>query len=100
MLTAKDKPDSPLQCSGHASLIQTDEGNWYIAYLCTRPVEGKAAILGRETAIQEVYWTEDSWLRLVGGGKDRKSTRLNSSHVAISYADLCLQKNKKEERQV
>src|SRR5690625_6428418 len=33
MLTAKDKPDSPLQCSGHASLIQTDEGNWYIAYL-------------------------------------------------------------------
>lgn len=68
MLTAKDKPDSPLQCSGHASLIQTDEGNWYIAYLCTRPVEGKAAILGRETAIQEVYWTEDGWLRLVGGG--------------------------------
>src|SRR5690625_6187742 len=24
--------------------------------------------------------------------KDRKSTRLNSSHVAISYADFCLQK--------
>jgi xylan 1,4-beta-xylosidase len=29
---------------------------------------GKAAILGRETAIQEVYWTEDGWLRLVDGG--------------------------------
>src|SRR5690625_5937304 len=24
--------------------------------------------------------------------KDRKSTRLNSSHVAISYADFCLEK--------
>src|SRR5438034_4086612 len=24
---------------------------------------------------------------------DRKSTRLNSSHTVISYADLCLQKN-------
>src|SRR5699024_11414471 len=24
---------------------------------------------------------------------DRKSTRLNSSHVSISYADLCLKKN-------
>src|SRR5690625_6849220 len=26
--------------------------------------------------------------------KDRKSTRLNSSHVAISYAVLCLKNNK------
>src|SRR5690625_6582846 len=27
-------------------------------------------------------------------GGDRKSTRLNSSHVAISYPDFCLKKNK------
>src|SRR5690625_6216606 len=27
-----------------------------------------------------------------GGGGDRKSTRLNSSHVAISYAVICLKK--------
>src|SRR5690625_6104196 len=27
--------------------------------------------------------------------QDRKSTRLNSSHVAISYAVLCLQKKKR-----
>src|SRR5690625_6656205 len=27
-------------------------------------------------------------------GEDRKSTRLNSSHVAISYAVFCLKKNK------
>src|SRR5437870_7217180 len=29
-------------------------------------------------------------------GKDRKSTRLNSSHVAISYAVFCLKKKKKK----
>src|SRR5439155_11604050 len=29
--------------------------------------------------------------------EDRKSTRLNSSHVAISYAVFCLKKKKKEE---
>src|SRR5690625_1719204 len=29
---------------------------------------------------------------------DRKSTRLNSSHVAISYAVFCLKKKKKRER--
>src|SRR5690625_5453934 len=28
------------------------------------------------------------------GPKDRKSTRLNSSHVAISYAVFCLKKKK------
>src|SRR5690625_6522327 len=28
-------------------------------------------------------------------GSDRKSTRLNSSHVAISYAVFCLKKNTK-----
>src|SRR5690625_2591269 len=36
---------------------------------------------------------------IIGGlllfiGKDRKSTRLNSSHVAISYAVFCLKKKK------
>src|SRR5690625_6788427 len=30
---------------------------------------------------------------------DRKSTRLNSSHVAISYAVFCLKKNNKPHRQ-
>src|SRR5690625_6176766 len=31
-------------------------------------------------------------------GQDRKSTRLNSSHVAISYAVFCLKKKKMLER--
>src|SRR5690606_40519229 len=31
-------------------------------------------------------------------GKDRKSTRLNSSHVKISYAVFCLKKKKKKQR--
>src|SRR5690625_5664751 len=30
------------------------------------------------------------------GQEDRKSTRLNSSHVAISYAVFCLKKKKKK----
>src|SRR3712207_9018533 len=30
----------------------------------------------------------------VGTGKDRKSTRLNSSHANISYAVFCLEKKK------
>src|SRR6266540_6668954 len=30
-----------------------------------------------------------------GPGRDRKSTRLNSSHITISYAVFCLKKKKK-----
>src|SRR5690349_23627311 len=32
------------------------------------------------------------------GGQDRKSTRLNSSHVEISYAVFCLKKKKKNNK--
>src|SRR3989442_8760590 len=35
-----------------------------------------------------------------GGLEDRKSTRLNSSHVRISYAVFCLKKKKKNTEQV
>src|SRR5438045_6716805 len=31
-----------------------------------------------------------------GEGRDRKSTRLNSSHLGISYAVFCLKKKKKK----
>src|SRR5690242_21597820 len=31
-----------------------------------------------------------------GASKDRKSTRLNSSHMSISYAVFCLKKKKKQ----
>src|SRR5437660_5280366 len=34
-----------------------------------------------------------------GYGRDRKSTRLNSSHVAISYAVFCLKKKKKKRKE-
>src|SRR5690625_3133303 len=37
-----------------------------------------------------VLWMIDTY------GKDRKSTRLNSSHVAISYAVFCLKKKTTE----
>src|SRR5690625_5428593 len=34
-------------------------------------------------------------IRMICPGKDRKSTRLNSSHVAISYDVFCLEKKNK-----
>src|SRR5436305_6699913 len=38
----------------------------------------------------------DAEQRVLGDVQDRKSTRLNSSHVRISYAVFCLKKKKKK----
>jgi len=70
ILTSKPDPTLPLQKSGHASLVETQTGEWYIAHLCARPLPSRGrCILGRETAIQKVVWTDDGWLRLEGGGR-------------------------------
>src|SRR3989442_8737901 len=37
----------------------------------------------------------ENYSRHLTGHRDRKSTRLNSSHVRISYAVFCLKKKKK-----
>src|SRR5256885_3176447 len=39
-------------------------------------------------------------LRMWGLIRDRKSTRLNSSHLVISYAVFCLKKKKKKQRRL
>src|SRR5690242_21334001 len=40
----------------------------------------------------------DTTQKQVIGSQDRKSTRLNSSHMSISYAVFCLKKKKKQEK--
>src|SRR5690625_6675094 len=58
-------------------------------------VEGLLEILFA-TDVRMLWQTH--WL--TGGGLDRKSTRLNSSHVAISYAVFCLKKKKDRQAHV
>ncbi|WND03892.1 glycoside hydrolase family 43 protein [Temperatibacter marinus] len=68
-LTAADKPAKGLQRCGHASLVETQEGDFYLPHLCSRPLEGlKRSPLGRETAIQKFTYTEDGWFRMASGG--------------------------------
>ncbi|HBS5782974.1 glycoside hydrolase family 43 protein [Klebsiella aerogenes] len=75
-LTNVDTPDSYIQKQGHGALVSTPEGEWYYASLCARPWNrpGESiydprgwSTLGRETAIQKVYWDDDGWPRIVGG---------------------------------
>ncbi|WP_396594136.1 glycoside hydrolase family 43 protein [Brevundimonas sp. R86498] len=68
ILTARDRPDAPLQRAGHADLVETPEGDTYAVYLCGRPLPNRGrCVLGRETAIQRMVWGEDGWLRTEAG---------------------------------
>jgi xylan 1,4-beta-xylosidase len=69
ILTSQGKPELTLQKAGHASIVETQHGEWYMVHLCSRPVgPERRCILGRETAIQKCVWTDDGWLRLEYGG--------------------------------
>src|SRR5256885_9700523 len=69
-----------------------------------RPVGCRNARVGDELAAAALQLRGDPRRRqpqpALGrpGGADRKSTRLNSSHLVISYAVFCLKKKKKKRR--
>ena len=80
ILTSRHHEEILLQKSGHCDLVETPEGEWYTVHLCGRASEERnpadAArfpncrryILGRETAVQKMKWTEDEWLVMECGG--------------------------------
>ena len=70
VLTSRNDESLELQKAGHGELVQTPAGDWYLAHLCSRPLgkgENRRCILGRETALQRVVWSQDGWLRLPDG---------------------------------
>ncbi len=60
MLTERDDPQSPIQCAGHADLVEASDGTWWAVFLGTRPHKGMSA-LGRETFLAPVTWTQEGW---------------------------------------
>src|SRR5690606_42032768 len=69
--------------------------------ICTMPVfEGKEYGTNRSAERQALFGGIVEGAAAGGrGARDRKSTRLNSSHVKISYAVFCLKKKKKKNQQ-
>src|SRR5262245_19099671 len=67
-MSARQRPDSALQRAGHADLVETQNGETYMVYLCGRPIANRGrCTLGRETAIQKMTWSDDGWLRTTDG---------------------------------
>src|SRR5205085_10330742 len=68
ILSARNRPDAPLQRTGHADLVETQDGETYMVFLCGRPLRNRGrCTLGRETAIQPMRWDADGWLRTMDG---------------------------------
>ena len=55
-----DRPD-PVTCTGHADLVQTQNGDWYAVFLGCQPYQGNFFNTGRETFMLPVTWTADGW---------------------------------------
>lgn len=73
----------PLQKAGHGSLVETQNGEWYLVHLCSRPLPGlQQSPLGRETAIQKCEWTEDGWIRPVNGQRPQLEVQAPDLHAA------------------
>lgn len=50
-----------IQRCGHGKPVQTQNGDWYMVYLCGRMIGKGYSILGRETALDPITWTADGW---------------------------------------
>jgi xylan 1,4-beta-xylosidase len=72
ILTQRDldpaRPD-PITSTGHAQLVETQNGDWWAVFLGTRPYEDDDYNTGRETFLLPVHWTADGWPVILDQGK-------------------------------
>src|SRR2546426_1632414 len=88
MFAASLKKPVPPSVVGEKVLEIVDSGTWQLRH----PVGPDAvSFLQWRKAMSDEEWV--AWGAL-GDDADRKSTRLNSSHLVISYAVFCLKKKK------
>ncbi|MDP9026101.1 MAG: family 43 glycosylhydrolase [Actinomycetota bacterium] len=84
-------PRSGIQKAGHGCLVDTPDGEWYLAHLASRPLpDSRRSMLGRETFVQKVEWTDNGWVRMVDGGRlarDRVPGISGLSYAAKTSAD-------------
>lgn len=52
---------SPVSVTGHADIVDTQNGEWWMVLLAVRPYQGEHYNLGRETFLLPILWAEDGW---------------------------------------
>ena len=69
ILTHRNSPDSPIQSTGHADIVEDQNGNWWLLCLGIRPLP-KVMLhnLGRETFLSPLSWDDEGWPTIGNGG--------------------------------
>jgi Beta-xylosidase len=69
-MTSRYDPAHPLQKAGHASIVEDEDGSWWLFHLAGRPIPSQGRYtLGRETCLQRLTWDSSGWPRLSSGGE-------------------------------
>ena len=53
--------NSEISVVGHADILETQNGEWWMVLLGVRPYQGSHFNLGRETFLVPIQWMEDGW---------------------------------------
>ncbi len=62
IMTHRHHGHGPIRDVGHAELVDDPQGSWWLFCLGTRHVAyNSASVLGRETFLMPVTWTDDLW---------------------------------------
>jgi xylan 1,4-beta-xylosidase len=96
LLTHRDRPRHPIQATGHADLVELEDGSTWVVLLGIRPTGGRHHHLGRETFLGRVEWGDDGWPRIeslelrMEGPSLRRAGRVApaSEHVDFSSSRL------------
>ena len=60
IMTQKNTKAAIQRC-GHGKAVSTQNGDWYMVYLCGRLMDKEYSVLGRETSLDPITWTSDGW---------------------------------------
>jgi xylan 1,4-beta-xylosidase len=64
LLTHRERRRHPIQATGHADLVELEDGSTWAVLLGIRPSAGRNQHLGRETFLAPVTWSTDGWPRM------------------------------------
>jgi xylan 1,4-beta-xylosidase len=68
-LTHRDRREHAIQATGHADLVELDDGTTWAVFLGVRPQERTLHHLGRETFLAPVRFSADGWPTIGDGGR-------------------------------
>lgn len=86
---------STIQATGHADLVQAEDGSWWAVFLGIRPVsvpfDARRHHLGRETFLAPVTWSLDGWPVIGDSGK--VSEEMNAGTLSLESETPWIEKD-------